>query len=71
MDETYLKAILSLINLSPDAIRKHGAMKIVYTPLHGTGVRLVPEAMKQVGFTQVLHVPEQDVTDGNFHRCFA
>jgi phosphoglucomutase len=35
MDETYLKAILSLINLSPDAIRKHGAMKIVYTPLHG------------------------------------
>ncbi|HPX79610.1 MAG TPA: phospho-sugar mutase [Bacteroidales bacterium] len=66
MDETYLKAILSLINLSPDAIRKHGAMKIVYTPLHGTGVRLVPEAMKQVGFTQVLHVPEQDVTDGNF-----
>jgi phosphoglucomutase len=41
-------------------------MKMVYTPLHGTGVYLVPKALEKMGFTHVFHVPEQDLTDGNF-----
>ena len=41
-------------------------MKIVYTPIHGTGVSLIPESLARFGFTDIIHVPEQDVTDGNF-----
>ena len=65
IDELYLQSILSLINLSPKAI-KESDLKIVYTPLHGTGVQLVPEILKRLGFTSIYHVPEQDVNDGNF-----
>jgi Phosphomannomutase len=66
MDEAYLKAILSLVGLSPEAIKAQADLKIVYTPLHGTGVHLVPEAIKRLGFKQIYHVPEQDINDGNF-----
>ena len=65
VDEHYLQDQLSLM-LSPDAVKKHADMKIVYTPLHGCGVRLMPEALKRIGFTNIIHVPEQDVSDGNF-----
>ena len=65
MDECYLHDILTL-TLSPEAVKKHADMKIVYTPLHGCGVRLMPEALRRVGFTNIIHVPEQDVNDGNF-----
>lgn len=65
-DQIYLNAILGLINLSPKAIEKHAEMKMVYTPLHGTGVRLIPAALHQLGFKKILNVPEQDVVDGNF-----
>ena len=65
MDECYLRDITSL-TLSPEAVKKHADLKIVYTPLHGCGVRLMPEALKRVGFTNIIHVPEQDVNDGNF-----
>ena len=65
-DTLYLDAILSLINLSPQAIEAFSDLKMVYTPLHGTGVHLVPEALSRLGFTNVFHVPEQDVTDGLF-----
>ena len=41
-------------------------MKIVYSPMHGAGVRLVPESLKRFGFTNVQMVPEQAVIDGNF-----
>ena len=41
-------------------------MKIVYTPIHGTGVRLIPAALKAYGFTNIVNVPEQDVTSGDF-----
>lgn len=64
-DEAYLNAILSL-TLSPEYVEKHNSFKIVYTPLHGTGVKLVPEALKRAGFNNIIHVPEQDVSDGNF-----
>ena len=65
MDEKYLTDILSL-TLSPEARAAHNDIKFVYTPLHGTGVHLVPECLKRLGFKNVYHVPEQDVNDGNF-----
>ena len=68
VDELYLNDLLSL-RLSPDAVAKHNDFKIVYTPLHGCGVRLVPEILKRSGFNNIIHVPEQDVSDGNFPTC--
>lgn len=65
IDEAYLDVILSL-TISPDIVKKHSAFKIVYTPLHGTGVKMVPVALKRLGFSNVINVPEQDVIDGNF-----
>ncbi|MDR3350684.1 MAG: phospho-sugar mutase [Prevotellaceae bacterium] len=65
IDEAYLASVMGL-TLSPEAVAKHPGLRIVYTPLHGTGVTLVPEALKRKGFTNIIHVPEQDVPDGNF-----
>lgn len=65
MDEKYLSDILSLM-LSPEVRAKHSDIKFVYTPLHGTGVRLVPECLERLGFKNVFHVKEQDINDGNF-----
>lgn len=65
MDEAYLKDILSLM-LSPEACRKHKDLRIVYTPLHGCGVKLVPECLRRIGFEKIFNVPEQDISDGNF-----
>ena len=64
-DEKYLEAIHSL-SLSPESVRKYHDLKIVYTPLHGAGVNLVPASLKKFGFTNVISVPEQTVIDGNF-----
>ena len=68
VDEQYLHDLLSL-RLSPEAVAKHKDLKIVYTPLHGCGVRLVPEILKRSGFENIIHVPEQDISDGNFPTC--
>ncbi|MDL2255662.1 phospho-sugar mutase, partial [Parabacteroides sp. OttesenSCG-928-K15] len=65
MDDQYIQA-LTTISLSPEAIARHKDMKIVYTPIHGTGVKLVPDALKAFGFTNIIHVPEQDVVSGDF-----
>ena len=65
IDECYLRDITSLA-LSPEAVKKHADLKIVYTPLHGCGVKLMPEALKRIGFKNIIHVPEQDINDGNF-----
>ncbi|MCR5407685.1 MAG: phospho-sugar mutase [Bacteroidales bacterium] len=65
VDECYLRDITSLA-LSPDVVKKHADLKIVYTPLHGCGVRLMPEALKRIGFKNVIMVKEQMVSDGNF-----
>ena len=64
-DEIYLNKVHGL-SLSPDCVAKHHDMKIIYTPLHGSGVRLVPASLKKYGFTNVQLVPEQAVVDGNF-----
>ena len=65
VDEQYLRDILSL-TLRPEACARHSNIKFVYTPLHGCGVKLVPECLKRLGFKNVYHVPEQDINDGNF-----
>lgn len=65
IDEQYIQDLLT-ITLSPDAIRNHKDIKIVYTPIHGTGVTLVPAALKAMGFENIIHVPEQDVVSGDF-----
>ncbi len=64
-DLIYIDKVSSL-SLSKDVIRKHHDLRIVYTPIHGTGVKLVPMALKKFGFTRIYNVPEQDITDGNF-----
>ena len=64
-DEIYLDRVHAL-SLSPESVRKHSDMKIIYTPLHGSGVRLVPASLAKFGFTNVKLVPEQAVVDGNF-----
>ena len=65
VDECYLRDITSLA-LSPEAVKKHADLKFVYTPLHGCGVKLMPAALNRIGFKNIIHVPEQDVNDGNF-----
>lgn len=64
-DELYLNKIYEL-SLSPESVKRFHDMKIVYSPMHGAGVRLVPESLKRFGFTNVQLVPEQAVIDGNF-----
>ncbi|WP_295879211.1 phospho-sugar mutase [uncultured Alistipes sp.] len=64
-DEIYLNRVHAL-SLSPECIKHHHDMKIIYTPLHGSGVRLVPASLRKFGFTNVKLVPEQAVVDGNF-----
>ncbi len=65
MDEIYTDKIKSL-SLSPESIKRNADIKIVYTPIHGTGVKLVPLSLKKMGFKHILNVPEQDISDGNF-----
>lgn len=64
-DDKYLDRIASL-SLSHAAVAAHHDMKIVYTPIHGCGYRLVPEALRRFGFTDIITVPQQMVIDGNF-----
>lgn len=67
-EETDLKFIemVKTISLSPDLVKKYHDIKIVYTPIHGTGVKIVPMALRAFGFTNIINVPEQDVVSGNF-----
>ncbi len=65
MDRKFIDAIKTL-SLDPEVIKRHADLKIVYTPIHGTGVKLVPESLRNYGFTNIIHVPEQDIPDGNF-----
>ena len=64
-DKVYLEAIKKL-SLSPESVAKHNDMKIVYTPLHGAGVKLVPQSLRNYGFNNIICVDEQMVLDGNF-----
>jgi len=65
MDDCFINDLLSL-SLSPEIVKKHSDIKIVYTPIHGTGVKMIPAALRAMGFTNIIHVPEQDVVSGDF-----
>lgn len=65
IDKIYLDAVKT-VSLDPEAIQRHHDMKIVYTPIHGTGITLIPRALKMWGFTDIINVPEQDVISGDF-----
>ena len=65
MDQKFLAAIKGL-SLDPEVIKRHADLKIVYTPIHGTGVKLVPDSLRNYGFTNIIHVPEQDIPSGDF-----
>ncbi len=65
MDELYMSMVKGL-SVYPEVIEKHKDLKIVYTPIHGTGIVLVPEVLERFGFKNVHIVKEQSVPDGNF-----
>ncbi|MFW0715540.1 phospho-sugar mutase [Pedobacter sp. N23S346] len=65
VDKLYLDGITAL-SISPEAIKRQHDLKIVYSPIHGTGITLVPKALEQFGFTNVTIVEEQSKPDGNF-----
>lgn len=65
IDEAYIKMVKSL-SVYPDVIERQKDLGIVYTPIHGTGITLVPQVLKEFGFTNVTIVEEQSVPDGNF-----
>ena len=65
IDDAFISQIKT-ISLSPDSIKRHNDLKIVYTPIHGTGVRIIPACLRAFGFTNIIPVPEQNVVSGNF-----
>ena len=65
LDEAFISMVKGL-SVYPEIIKKQHNLKIVYTPIHGTGIQLVPEVLERFGFTNVHIVKEQSVPDGNF-----
>ena len=68
MDKIYLEKVKS-ISINSQCIKKQKDLKIVYTPLHGTGISLVPKALKAYGFENVICVKEQSIPNGDFPTC--
>jgi phosphoglucomutase len=64
-DDLFLNEVLKM-SLNPEVIKKFSNIPIVYTPIHGTGLTMVPPALKKFGFKNIISVPEQDIVDGNF-----
>jgi len=65
MDNKFL-AEVKKVSISPDVVERHKDIKIIYTPIHGTGVKLIPAALRGFGFTNIINIPEQDVVSGDF-----
>lgn len=65
LEDKYVQEVKGTL-LSPDAVKKYHDIPIVYTPIHGSGITMVPKALKAAGFTNIINVPEQDTPDGNF-----
>ena len=65
LDAEYIEMVKSL-SVYPEVIAKQHDLKIVYTPIHGSGIMLVPQVLKAFGFTNVTIVKEQETPDGNF-----
>jgi phosphoglucomutase len=64
-DDLFLSEVIKM-SINPDIIKNANDMGIVYTPIHGTGLKLVPAALRMFGFRNIINVPEQDISDGNF-----
>jgi phosphoglucomutase len=65
MDQKFLEKVKT-VSISPEIVQKHHDIKIVFTPIHGTAVKLVPAALRKFGFTNIINIPEQDVVSGDF-----
>ena len=65
IDKAFIERIQT-ISLSHGAIKQQRNLKIVYTPIHGTGIKVIPDCLKAFGFNNIILVPEQCVIDGNF-----
>jgi len=65
IDELFINTIKK-VSLNPDCIKEKHDIGIVYTPIHGTGVEIIPATLRKFGFTNIINVPEQDIVDGNF-----
>ncbi|MDR2520881.1 MAG: phospho-sugar mutase [Bacteroidales bacterium OttesenSCG-928-I14] len=65
IDEKYIKDLLSIL-VSPEAVNQHKNIKIVYTPIHGAGITLIPKALALLGFENIIYVAEQNVINGDF-----
>ncbi len=70
-DKKFIERVASLSAPQRESIARHKDLKIVYTPIHGTGVRIIPEALRAIGFTNIINVPEQDVVSGNFPTVYS
>ena len=66
VDAQYLEQVIAKNVVNPGVIQRQHDLKIVYTPIHGTGITLVPKALAKIGFTNVHVVQEQATPDGNF-----
>ena len=65
MDNKFL-AEVKKVSISPEVVERHKDIKIIFTPIHGTGVKLIPAALREFGFTNIYNIPEQDVVSGDF-----
>lgn len=65
LDKAFIKEVESFV-LAPESIANQHDLKIVYTPIHGTGIKIIPDTLRKIGFTNIIDVPEQNVISGNF-----
>lgn len=65
MDRLFIDAVKK-ISLNPEVIERQKDLKIVFSPIHGTTHKMVPDALRSFGFTNIINVPEQDVVSGDF-----
>ncbi|MFV0366625.1 MAG: phospho-sugar mutase [Mangrovibacterium sp.] len=65
VDKKFIEEVKK-VSLAPEIVAKHKDLKIIYTPIHGTGVKLIPEALCAFGFENIMNIPEQDVVSGDF-----
>ena len=71
IDRKFIERVASLSDPQREVIARHHDLKIVYTPIHGTGVRIIPAALRAIGFTHIINVPEQDVVCGDFPTVYS
>ncbi|HET6556816.1 MAG TPA: phospho-sugar mutase, partial [Prolixibacteraceae bacterium] len=65
VDQKFIEKVKT-VSIDPELVKRYADLKIVYTPIHGTGVKLIPMALRAFGFTNIINVPEQDVVSGDF-----